>query len=264
MTPRKSQRARKPVTIWEEIKAPPPASDPKITKTTARNRPETALRPIATGPLPAASELDENHLPNLPTYEPPLKLRYKPSESSSTGLSELQTFKKLFPQAVVDIIVDATNSYAENAREIAEEFPFARPWKPVNSTDIWRYIGCLLYMGEHIEKKHEEYWQKSHCLNKSLSLERFQQIHRYLTLRDRSIHPQRIGESFAWPVEPIVSIIRRNCSANWTPSSHLAIDEAMIPYQGRSNHTVKLKNKPISEGYKVWVLGDHGYVYNWL
>jgi Transposase IS4 len=38
----------------------------------------------------------------------------------------------------------------------------------------------------------------------------------------------------------------------------------MISYQGRSNHTVKLKNKLISEGYKVWVLGDSGYVYNWL
>jgi Transposase IS4 len=142
------------------------------------------LRPIATGHLPIPSEFDENHLPELPAYEPLLKLRYKPSGSSSTGLSELQTFKKLFPQAVVDIIVDATNSYAENAREITEEFLVVRPWKPVNSTGIWRYIGCLLYMGEHIEKKHEEYWQKSHCLNESLSLKRFQQIHRYFTLRD--------------------------------------------------------------------------------
>jgi hypothetical protein len=127
MTPRKSQRAPKPITIWEEKKAPPAASDPKITKKSARNRPETALRLIATGPLPEASELKENHLPDLSTYEPPLKLRYKPSESSATGPSELQTCKKLFSQAVVDIIVDATNSYAENAREIAKEFPFARP-----------------------------------------------------------------------------------------------------------------------------------------
>nr|AEH41556.1 hypothetical protein [Endocarpon pusillum] len=189
MIPRKSQRVRKPVTIWEEKRAPSPATDPKITKKKARNRPETALRPVATEHLPLSSEFDENHLPELPAYEPLLKLRYKSSESSATGLSELQTFKKLFSQAVIDIIVDATNSYAENARQIAKECPFARPWKLVNSTDIWRYIGCLLYMGEHIEKKHEEYWQMSHCLNKSLSLERFQQIHRYLTLRDRSIHP---------------------------------------------------------------------------
>ena len=119
-------------------------------------------------------------------------------------------------------------------------------------------------MGEHIEKKREEYWRSSHHLNECLSLERFQQIHRYFTLRDRSVLPREDGESFAWLVEPVETIIRQNCSANWLPSSHLAIDEAMISYQGRSIHTVKLKNKPISEGYKVWVLGDSGYVYNWL
>jgi len=127
MTPRKSQRSRRLVTIWEEKKAPPAASDPKITEKTARNRPETALRPVATGPLPKAVEFNEFQLPDLPTYEPPLKLRYEPSESSATGLPKLQIFKRLFPQAVVDIIVDATNSYAENARETAEKFSHARP-----------------------------------------------------------------------------------------------------------------------------------------
>ena len=37
-----------------------------------------------------------------------------------------------------------------------------------------------------------------------------------------------------------------------------------IAYRGRSSHKVKLPNKPIKEGYKVWVLGDNGYVYDWL
>jgi hypothetical protein len=34
----------------------------------------------------------------------------------------------------------------------------------------------------------------------------------------------------------------------------------MIPYRGNSDYIIKMKNKPVSEGYKVWVLGDHGYV----
>ena len=38
----------------------------------------------------------------------------------------------------------------------------------------------------------------------------------------------------------------------------------MIAYQGRSSHTIKIKNKPISEGYKVWVLAEAGYVWTWL
>ena len=264
MTPRKSQRSRKPITIWEEAKAPPVASDPKLTAKTSRTRSETALKPVPIGRLPKSTKFDHGRLPELPIYRPPLDLRYKPSKSIATGLTELQTFQQLFSQAVVDIIVDATNSYAENARETAQIFHNSRHWDPVDSTDIWRYIGCLLYMGLHIERKHEEYWSKTHSLQSSMSLKRFEQIHRYFTLRDRSIHPPQATDSFFWPVEPISSIIRQNCKTNWCPSTHLAIDEAMIPYQGRSLHKVKLKNKPVSEGYKVWVLADNGYVWDWL
>ena len=38
----------------------------------------------------------------------------------------------------------------------------------------------------------------------------------------------------------------------------------MIAYRGRTLDKVKLPKKPIKEGYKVWVLGDGGYVYDWL
>lgn len=38
----------------------------------------------------------------------------------------------------------------------------------------------------------------------------------------------------------------------------------MVAFEGRSNHTVKLKNKPITDGYKLWCIGDHGYIWSWL
>ena len=38
----------------------------------------------------------------------------------------------------------------------------------------------------------------------------------------------------------------------------------MVSYRGRSVDKVKLLKKPIKEGYKVWVLRDSGYVYDWL
>jgi hypothetical protein len=115
---RRSQRTPKPKTVWEEKGAPSAARDPKITKNSARTEKKTALKPIATGPLPG---LDEKHLPELPTYEPPLELRFEPSESLATGLSELYTFQRLLTPAIVDIIVESTNSYALNARETIEE-----------------------------------------------------------------------------------------------------------------------------------------------
>jgi Transposase IS4 len=109
----------------------------------------------------------------------------------------------------------------------------------------------------------EEHCRKHGYISQFLSLMRFQQIQRYLTLRDKSVHPRQEGETFAWPVEPVATIIRQNCSTLWSQNSYLAIDEAMISYRGRSHHKFKLPKKPIKEGYKVWVLGDAGYD-DWL
>ena len=119
-------------------------------------------------------------------------------------------------------------------------------------------------MRYHRLSKHEEHWSELGYLGKFLSLVRYEQIHQYFTLRDRTTTPREDHETFAWQVEPIGAMVKQNCKNNWQPSSHLAIDEAMIAYRGRSSHKVKLPNKPIKEGYKVWVLDDVGYVYDWL
>jgi hypothetical protein len=102
MTLRRSQRKPKPVTIWEEKGAPSAAKDPKITKKTARTEKKTALKLIVTGPLPDAAGLDENHLPELPIYKPPLNLQYEPSESLAIGLSELDIFQRLLTPIIIN------------------------------------------------------------------------------------------------------------------------------------------------------------------
>ena len=177
---RRSQRKPKPVTIWEQKGAPSAARDPKITKKNARTEQKTALKPIAVGPLPEAAELDEKRLPDLPTYQPPLELQFTHSESLATGLSELATFQRLLTPAIVNKMVDATNTYAINVRNACEDSDSdsqVRIWIPVNTTDIWRYIGCLLYMEYHKEDRHEEHWSKTEYLKKFMNLKRFQQIH---------------------------------------------------------------------------------------
>jgi Transposase IS4 len=169
---RRSKRTSAPKTPWEQKGAPSAALDPKITKKTARTKQKTALKPIAVGPLPEALNLDETDLPELPMYSPPLSLQFQPSESLATGLSELDTFQRLLTPQIVDRIVIATNSYAENAQKDKEPLPYARPWTPVTSTDIWRFIGCLLHMGYHKLANHEDHWSKNGHLRKFMSLRR--------------------------------------------------------------------------------------------
>ena len=179
----RSQRTPKPVTIWEEKNAPSAAKDPKITKKSTHTKKKTALKPIAVGPLPNVIKLDENWLPELPTYIPLLELRYQASKLLATGLSELDTFQKLLTPSIIEEIIEATNSYAQNA-QINDEDSDSHTWiwKTVNSTDIWRYIEYLLYMEYHKKERHKEHWIKEGHLKKFMSLKRYKQIHWYLTL----------------------------------------------------------------------------------
>jgi hypothetical protein len=131
-------------------------------------------------------------------------------------------------------------------------------------SDLLHYISCLFYMGMHREILRDDYWSSSSRLASVMSKTRFDQLHRYLHIRDKHKEPQTAQEGFYWKVEPIATIIRKNCQQNWLPATHISIDEAMLPFSGRSEDTVGIKNKPIKEGFKVWVLADHGYVYNWL
>ena len=38
----------------------------------------------------------------------------------------------------------------------------------------------------------------------------------------------------------------------------------MKAFTGRSVHTIKMPNKPIKEGYKMWALADHGYTQDFM
>ena len=62
----------------------------------------------------------------------------------------------------------------------------------------------------------------------------------------------------------MATTIREACQKYWAPGAHLAVDEGMIPYLGHTRHTIKAPHKPIKQGYKIWAVGDLGYIFNWL
>ena len=57
----------------------------------------------------------------------------------------------------------------------------------------------------------------------------------------------------------------QRCKDCYTPSTNVSIDEMMVKCEGRSPHTLKMPNKPIDRGYKLYALCDHGwYIYHWI
>jgi hypothetical protein len=98
-----------------------------------------------------------------------------------------------------------------------------------------------------------------------MSQTRWEQIHRYLTFNMDPQAGEGPGSSFFDKIEPVASMIRTSCQQAAVPASWVTVDEAMVPYKGRSNHTVKILGKPVSEGYKIWVLSCRGaYIVDWL
>ena len=62
----------------------------------------------------------------------------------------------------------------------------------------------------------------------------------------------------------MTTTVREACQKYWAPEAHLAVDECMILYLGHTQHTIKAPHKSIKQGYKIWALGDLGYIFNWL
>jgi len=65
-------------------------------------------------------------------------------------------------------------------------------------------------------------------------------------------------------LEPLASILRTRFQAYVILGQNVSFDEMMIPFSGRSQHTLKMQNKPILEGFKVWALCDCGYLWDFL
>ena len=84
---------------------------------------------------------------------------------------------------------------------------------------------------------------------------------------DDDSEPDDRGEVTLWfdKIAPLLTIFRTvSLSLIVQFGTYIAIDEMMIRFCGRSHFTHRMKNKPVKEGYKWFVMADSktSYVYN--
>lgn len=109
------------------------------------------------------------------------------------------------------------------------------------NTRISRYTNLLQLVLIGVRR---DYWT-IHNLDQFMGINRFEQIHRFFSLNSNSAP---LNAPWFYRIQRVADLIRKACQTVYTPSSHITIDEAMVAFQGRSIHTVKLKNKPINTG----------------
>jgi hypothetical protein len=141
-----------------------------------------------------------------------------------------------------------------------------RWWTPVNLYEMRIFIALLLYISFTCISSIDAYWSSSnttHLPMQKMSKWRFQQILRYFHVSE----PDEDGpvlKTWYGKVWPLYSELRQQFKAYVIPRQDVSFDEMMVPYTGRSSHTLKMKNKPISEGFKMWALCNHGYTWDFL
>lgn len=179
-------------------------------------------------------------------------------------------FELFWGPEIWNTLVDNTNAYAQykDARHTKNQNgQKSRWWKAVTLFEIRVFIALLIYIGIIGTSNIASFWDKSgnaiHKPMESMAYYRFQQIKRYFHV---SAPVTSHSPTARWytKVEPLASLLRTKFQAYVVLGQNVSYDEMMVPFSGRSKHTLKMKNKPISEGFKIWALCDHGYLWDFL
>jgi Transposase IS4 len=178
-----------------------------------------------------------------------------------TDLSESGFFGLFFSDSVVEILSKETNTYAEfKFQNPSPDFLPKCHWIPTTPAEIRVYLGINLHFGLYPLTVRRDYW-RIHKLGEFMGRDRFEDIHRFFSPNSAPSPPKA---PWFHRIQRVTDLIRNACRNAYAPSSNIAIDEVMVAFKGRSKHTVKLKSKPIDTGYKLWCIGDHGYIWSWL
>ena len=175
----------------------------------------------------------------------------------------LGLFSLFFDDTLVSMIVHETNRYAEQCLSGT-----SKQWS-TDAEEIRAYFGFMILMGINKLPEIRDYWSTNKQLRYApiadrISRDRFEEITRYLHFVDNETLPARGEQGFSrlQKVEPVISHMKDKFKSVYYPHCQCSIDEAMIPFKGRSSMKQYLPLKPVKRGFKVWAMADslNGYI----
>ena len=150
----------------------------------------------------------------------------------------LEVFELFFSDDLLDIIVEESNRYA--AQVMGDER--YREWRKITHEDVKAFFGFSILMGiDHLPSSVDDYWSKDPLLHyapiaDSIPRWHFRELSQYLHSVDNDhLAPRgdpahdRLGK-----VRPLIDHLSSKFEMLYEPSMNVAVDEAMIKFQGRS------------------------------
>jgi hypothetical protein len=134
-------------------------------------------------------------------------------------------------------------------------------WPPTDSYELLAFIGVHIFMGIDSLPTRRMYWQsdtRHPTVAAVFSRDRFESITRYLR-----VSPPEVGAAPRNPfsfVRAFIAALNHSFPRHWHPGRHIALDESMVSFRGRSDIKQFVPGKPHPHGYKIWVLANENYM----
>ena len=163
----------------------------------------------------------------------------------------LDIFHLLFTTSLLEVITQQTNLYA---KQILSDSAF-RKFNPITTNELKAYIGFMILMVINNLPSLYDYWKKDPVYNyaavaSKISRDHFKEISRFLHFTDNSKHTHNREDpeyDRLWKVRPVITSITQTYLNSYNPHHQMSIDEAMIPFKGRSSLKQYIPNKQKGE-----------------
>lgn len=178
--------------------------------------------------------------------------------------SPLKVFDLFFSPDLIEKIVKESNAYAKTAMG-DEKY---EKWSKITVDELKAFLGFSVLMGINHLPSLNDYWSRDPHLRYApvadrITRDRFRDISRYLHFVDNDTLVPRgeDGHDRLGKVRPLVDHLSTKFAQAYQPHRDIAVDEAMIKFQGRSSLKQYMPLKPTKRGIKVWVAADstNGY-----
>lgn len=195
----------------------------------------------------------------------PKPYTYEVGPTVALPTSPMGIFQLFFTLDILQYIVQQTNQYA---RECMGQEAY-QSWQPVSVEELKAFMGFMILMGIVNLPSLYDYWRKDRVYRYSpvasrISRSRFLDLSRYLHFADNSSIPPpgTPGYNKLGKIEPIINRLVERFKIMYNHHRDVAVDEAMIPFKGRSTMKQYMPMKPTQRGFKVLVLADShtGYI----
>ncbi|KAG5896126.1 hypothetical protein JTB14_011871 [Gonioctena quinquepunctata] len=168
----------------------------------------------------------------------------EPDLKQYMDLSPVQLFELFFDHKMITFLIEESSRNA-----LFENLPDPN----ISKAEMKCFIALLIVSGLPGKKS---YWESQGDMNNTLvsgamRRDRFVQIMHVLHCAD-NCKPNL--EDKVWKLRPFINKLNSKYVEHYQPEKHMSYDESMIKYYGRHPCKQFIRGKPISFGYKMWLL----------